>query len=51
MQQGQIFKIHSKGKPVDENLDYDKMAQRLFEKKMSGADIALIVKEARFLLY
>lgn len=42
----QIFKIHSKGKPVDENLDYDKMAQKLFEKKMSGADIALIVKDA-----
>lgn len=42
----QILDIHSKGKPIDENLDYDAIAQKMFAKKMSGADIAVTVKEA-----
>lgn len=42
----QILDIHSKGKPMDEKLDYDSIAQKMFAKKMSGADIAVTVKEA-----
>lgn len=42
----QIFDIHTKGKPIDNNVDKEYIAQRMFEKKMTGADIAATVKEA-----
>lgn len=42
----QILDIHTKGKPIDEDVDKDNIAKRIYEKKMTGADIALTVKEA-----
>ena len=42
----QILKIHTKGKPVDKNLDMEKLAQNMFDKKMTGAEIADVVKRA-----
>ncbi len=42
----QILDIHTKGKPIDEDVDKDDIAKRIYEKKMTGADIALTVKEA-----
>lgn len=41
-----IFDIHSQNKPVSEKLNIDEFAQKLFDQKTSGADIAHIVNEA-----
>lgn len=42
----QILTIHTKGKPIDSNLDMDALAQTMTTLKMTGADIAVTVKEA-----
>lgn len=42
----QIFEIHTKGKPLEEELDIEKIAQKMFAKNMTGADIATTVKNA-----
>lgn len=42
----QILDIHTKGKPISEDVDKDKLAEKMYNKKMSGADIAAAVKEA-----
>lgn len=42
----QIFKIHTKNKPIDENIDSETITQKMFDKKMTGADIAFIIKNA-----
>ena len=41
-----IFKIHTKNKPVDENVDVETMLKKLESLKATGADIRLIVNEA-----
>lgn len=41
-----IFKIHSKNKPVSEELDVDEFAKKLHKQSVSGADIAAIVNNA-----
>lgn len=42
----QILEIHTDGKPIDENVDMEEIASKMYAKKMTGADIALVVKEA-----
>lgn len=42
----QILEIHTDGKPIDENVDFGYIAEKMFAKKMTGADIAATVKEA-----
>lgn len=42
----QILEIHTNGKPMDEDIDLAYIAERMFAKKMTGADIAATVKEA-----
>lgn len=42
----QILGIHVKDKPIEGNLPLDDIAQRMFKKRMTGADIAITVKEA-----
>lgn len=42
----QILEIHTNGKPIDEDVDLEYIANKMFSKKMTGADIALTVKEA-----
>lgn len=41
-----IFEIHSKDKPLSENLDTEGFVQKLHNQKTSGADIAKIVNDA-----
>ncbi len=41
-----ILDIHLKGKPVDEDLNRKELAQKMFDKKMTGAGIADAVKRA-----
>ena len=41
-----ILGIHLKHKPVDENVDIEVISQKMHAKKMTGADIAVTVKEA-----
>lgn len=43
----EIFKVHSVGKPVDENLDYTALAK--LTSGMSGADISNIMNKAGFI--
>ena len=42
----QILNIHTANKPLDNNLDKQALAKRLFELKSSGADIKYVVNEA-----
>ncbi len=42
----QILEIHTDEKPIDEDVDMEYIASKMYAKKMTGADIALIVKEA-----
>lgn len=42
----QILGIHTKNKPLDKNLDMDKLAEKMFAKKMTGAEIADVVNRA-----
>ena len=35
-----IFKIHSEGKPIDSNINVDKICKIMFENEFSGSDIA-----------
>lgn len=42
----QILKIHTKGKPLDEKLDMNNLAEKMFDKKMTGVEIADVVKIA-----
>lgn len=42
----EIFKIHTKNKPIDENVNIEDMLKRLEKQKATGADIRLIVNEA-----
>lgn len=42
----QILDIHTNRKPIDEDVDRNDIAKRMYAKKMTGADIALTVKEA-----
>lgn len=41
-----ILDIHTKKKPLDKSVDKEKLAQKLFDIKASGADIKYIVNEA-----
>ena len=41
-----IFDIHTANKPLDRNLDKETLGKRLFDLKVSGADIKYIVNEA-----
>lgn len=43
----EIFKVHSKGKPIDETIDFDKLSK--LTSGMSGADISNIMNKAGFL--
>ena len=36
---GQIFDIHTKKKPIDENLDKSSLIKKMLERKFTGADI------------
>lgn len=42
----QIFSIHTNGKPIDQDVNKDLVAEKMYAKKMTGADIAATVKEA-----
>jgi len=42
----QILGIHTKGKPLDENLDKVELAKEMNSLKMTGADIAVTVADA-----
>ena len=42
----QILGIHTKNKPLDKDLDMDKLAEKMFAKKMTGAEIADVVNRA-----
>lgn len=41
-----IFKIHTKNKPVDENVDVEGLLKKLESLKATGADVRFIVNEA-----
>lgn len=43
----EILKIHTSGKTLDENVDIDKLSDKLFEVKAVGGDIKFISKMAR----
>ena len=43
----EILKIHTSGKDLDENVDMDKLADKLFELKAVGGDIKFVSKMAR----
>ena len=45
----QILDIHTSNKPLDRNLDKGALSKRLFDLKVSGADIKYIVNEAHSL--
>ena len=42
----QILAIHTKDKPLDKDLKPDEIAQKMFDKKMTGVEIADVVKRA-----
>ena len=42
----QILDIHTKGKPIDKNLDKKELAKEMHSLKMTGADIAVSVSAA-----
>ena len=42
----QILDIHTKGKPIDDNLDKIELAKEMNSLKMTGADIAVTVADA-----
>lgn len=42
----QILEIHTKGKSIDKDVDLDNIAEKMYAKRMTGADIAATVKEA-----
>lgn len=42
----QILEIHTKGKPLEKSLNLDEVAEAMFAKKMTGADISAAVKNA-----
>lgn len=42
----QIFDIHTKNVPLDENLDKELIVKKMFEKKMTGADIKIVVRDS-----
>lgn len=42
----QILEIHTKGKAIDKDVDLDDIAEKMYAKKMTGADIAATVKDA-----
>ena len=42
----QILGIHTKGKPMDKDLDMNKISEEMFAKKMTGVEIADVVNRA-----
>lgn len=42
----QILDIKTKGKPLDKDVDIDSIAQEMYKRGMTGADITLMVKNA-----
>ena len=42
----QILAIHTKDKPLDKDLDTEELAKKMFDKKMTGVEIADVVKRA-----
>jgi len=46
-----IFDIHTRKKPIDRNLNKDKIIQKLSDLKCSGADVKYIVNEAHSIGY
>lgn len=42
----QILDIHTQGKRIDKRLDKEALAQKMYEKQMTGADIAEMVTKA-----
>ncbi|MBO6257267.1 hypothetical protein J6N69_04460, partial [bacterium] len=43
----EILKIHTSGKALDENIDMDKLSDKLLELKAVGGDIKFVSKMAR----
>lgn len=44
----QIFKIHSKNQPVEDNIPVEKLVQTMFDKKFNGSDVAEMISDAYF---
>lgn len=42
----QILSIHTKDKPIDKDLDMDKLSEKMFSRKMTGVEIADVVNRA-----